>query len=130
MKQFDFNSPLSYAPDCYKKRWHAQARMRLKDLARVLGLEPGSYDIRSNYAEIAVSGEAILHGEHVYIYASQPSRGNDTGILFRRCNGRRDYTGQRNHFASLDILNDTEALATKIERALGPVYKLNATEVQ
>ena len=130
MKPFDFRSSLSYAPHSFKVCWHSQARAKLRALADALGLEAGTYDIRSNYAGIAVSGEATLHGEHIYIQACQPFGGNDTGLMFRRCNGRKDYTGQRNNFASLDLLNDTEALAAKIERALGPCYKLNANEVQ
>lgn len=130
MKQFDFKRSISYVDHSYKVRWHSQARIKLKALAAALEFAPGTYDIRSNYAGIAVSGEATLHGEHVYIQASQPfGTDNSTGLLFRRCNGRKDYTGQRNHFVSLDMLNDTEALATKIETALGPVYKLNANEV-
>jgi hypothetical protein len=131
MKPFNFNTPIAYVPHANKVRWHNAARRQLKALALALGLDPGTYEVRRNYGGIAVSGEATLHGEHVYIQASQPYAGSvKTGILFRRCNGRRDYTGERNHFASLDLLNDSEALATKIEDALGPCYKYNATEVQ
>jgi hypothetical protein len=51
------------------------------------------------------------------------------GVLYRRCAGRKDYTGDRNHFASLSLLNDPDKLAGMIEGDLGPVYKLNANEV-
>jgi hypothetical protein len=131
MKSFNFGESIAYAPHCYKVKWHNAASKQLNALARALGLEPGTYDVRRNYGGIAVSGEATLHGEHVYIQASQPFAGSAaTGIMFRRCNGRKDYTGQRNHFAALDLLNNPEALATKIEGALGPCYKYNATEVK
>jgi hypothetical protein len=130
MRPFNFKPSIAYASHQTKMRWHAQARAKLRALAKALELDPNTYDVRSNHGGIAVSGEATLHGEHVYIQVSQPCFGSDNGIMFRRCNGQKDYTGERNNFASLDMLNDSEALATKIERALGPCYKYNATEVQ
>jgi hypothetical protein len=131
MKPFNFCKSIAYVSPREKRRWHAQAAAKLRALAAALELDPGTYDIRSNYGGIAVSGECTLHGEHVYIQASQPAFSDGTtGVLFRRCNGRKDYTGQRNHFASLDLLNNTEALAIKIERCLGPCYKYNANEVR
>jgi hypothetical protein len=47
---------------------------------------------------------------------SQPATGNDTGVLFRDCQGGRDYTGGRNNFASLDLLHRPAALAALIRR--------------
>lgn len=129
MKPFPFWRDISYTSHATKVRWHAQARAKLRALARELGLEPGTFDIRSNYAGIAVSGEATLHGNHVYVQVSQPFAGSVTGILYRRCKGRRDYTGERNHFANIEALNYPNNLAGWIERDLGPCYKLNATEV-
>lgn len=130
MTRFNFDASIAYASTHrIKETWHANARAKLRKLAMALGLEPKSFDIRSNYAGIAVSGESTLHGDHVYIQVSQPFGGFDTGILYRRCIGRKDYTGGRNHFASLRALHDTEALAAVIERDLGPCYKFNANEV-
>jgi hypothetical protein len=65
---------------------------------------------------IAVSGEATLHGDRLYVQVSQPATRADTGILFRTCEGRRDYTGGRNNFASLDLLHRPEKLAALIRR--------------
>jgi len=67
---------------------------------------------------IAVSGEVTLHHDRVYIQVSQPSTGHDSGILIRRCNGRKDYTGERNHFASLSLLDDLTALASRVNAAV------------
>jgi hypothetical protein len=111
-------------------RWHSRAKAQLRLLAAALGLEPGTYDVRHNYGGIAVTGESTLHGEHVYVQVSQPFLGNDRGVLYRRCNGRQDYSGGTNHFASLNGLNAIEALAAVIERDLGPCYKPNANEVR
>ncbi len=110
---FDFGKPVAY--DEYAKRlFHSRARSQLRRLATVLDLSPGSYDLRSNRAGIAVSGEITLHTEHLYVQASQSAMGNANGILFRTCKGRKDYVGGPNNFASLDLLNSPEALAQRI----------------
>ena len=86
-------------------------------LAEVLGLPEGSYDLRSNKGGIAVSGEVTLHGENVYIQASQPVAGSPaTGLLIRSCDGRRDFTGGPNHFASLAALDSPKGLADYVLR--------------
>jgi hypothetical protein len=107
----------AYAPD-QKRRFHASARARLRKLAVALGFAPGTYDLRNNEAGIAVSGEITLHHERVYIQVSQPSMGYDSGILIRRCEGRRDYTGGRNHFAPLWLLDDIPALAGRVRAVI------------
>ena len=100
----------SYEPH-RKRRFHSAARARLRHLAAELGFSPTSFDLRSNKGGIAVSGEITLHHEHVYIQICQPATRADSGILIRTCEGRRDYTGGRNHFAPLSMLDDIEALA-------------------
>jgi hypothetical protein len=113
--QFDFRQRVAYDPD-KKRLFHSQARRRLLGLAASLGLAPHEFDLRRNDGGIAVSGEATLHSDRLYVQVSQPATGNDTGILFRSCEGRRDYTGGQNHFASLDLLNQPAALAALIRR--------------
>lgn len=110
---FDFGKPVAYDEHA-KRLFHSRARSQLRRLATALDLSPGSYDLRSNRAGIAVSGEIILHSEHLYVQASQCAMGNANGILFRTCKGRKDYVGGRNNFASLDLLNSPEALAQRI----------------
>ena len=83
-------------------------------LATALGFAPAEYDLRSNQGGIAVSGEITLHHERVYVQVSQPATGADTGILIRTCAGRRDYTGGRNHYAPLSLLDDVPALAARV----------------
>jgi hypothetical protein len=58
-------------------------RRQLLALAAALGFGAGDYDLRSNEAGIAVSGEITLHADRLYVQASQPATGSDTGILFR-----------------------------------------------
>jgi len=107
---FDFRKRVAYDDDA-KRLFHNHARRQLRELADALGLTPGSFDVRSNQGGIAVSGEITLHAGHLYVQACQPAAGQDSGVLFRTCEGRKDYTGGRNNFASLDLLNDPSQLA-------------------
>ncbi len=110
---FDFRAPVAYDEHA-KRLFHSRARSQLRRLAAALALQPGSYDLRSNKGGIAVSGEITLHSERLYVQAAQSVMGNDSGILFRTCKGRRDYVGGPNNFASLDLLNKPEDLADRI----------------
>lgn len=111
---FNFRRSVSY-DDAAKRTFHNRARRQLKQLATALGLVPGAYDLRSNQGGIAVSGEVTLHADHLYVQACQPATGHDTGVLFRTCQGRKDYHGGPNNFASLDLLNRPEELARRIK---------------
>jgi hypothetical protein len=55
-----------------------------------------------------------LHADRLYVQACQPATGHDTGVLFRTCQGRKDYHGGPNNFASLDLLNRPQDLAARI----------------
>lgn len=113
---FDFRKRVSYDEEA-KRLFHRRAGSQLRRLAIALSLLPGTYDLRHNQGGVAVSGEITLHSEGLYVQASQPAFGHDTGILFRTCEGRQDYVGSRNNFASLDLLNRPEELARRIREA-------------
>lgn len=117
---FDFKRRAAYDDDA-KRRFHRNARRQLQRLATALGLSSGHYDLRSNQGGIAVSGEITLHSHRLYIQVCQPATGHDSGVMFRTCEGRKDYTGGRNHFASLDLLNEPERLAAIIRREVAYV---------
>jgi hypothetical protein len=110
---FDFRRRVAYHK-WPKREFHLAARRQLRHLAEALGLAPGSYDIRNNAGGIAVSGEIILHAAHVYVHVSQPATGHDSGVMFRTCEGRKDYVGGPNNFVSLDLLNQPYRLAQRI----------------
>jgi hypothetical protein len=116
---FDFRKPVAYDAEA-KRRFHQHARAQLLALAETLGFAPDEYDLRRNEGGIAVSGEATLHAARLYVQVSQPATRADTGILFRSCEGRRDYTGGRNNFASLDLLHRPAELAALIRRHVTP----------
>jgi hypothetical protein len=107
---FDFRKSVAYDPEA-KRLFHSRARSQLRHIATGLGLEPGSYDLRSNQGGIAVSGEITLPGDHLYVQVSQSAMGHHSGVLFRTCKGRKDYVGGPNNFASLDLLNRPNELA-------------------
>jgi hypothetical protein len=113
----DWHTPCAYNPEI-KQRFHAAARRRLRRLAAALGFSAGSFDLRSNPAGIAVSGEITLHHDTVYVQVCQRSIGADSGILIRTCQGRRDYTGGPNYFAALRLLDDEVALAKQVRAVL------------
>jgi len=94
-----------------KKLFHCQARFALRALAKELRFPESSYDLRSNRAGVAVSGEITLHHDRVYIQVCQPATGADSGILIRTCEGRRDFDGGRNHLAPLSLLDHPAELA-------------------
>lgn len=107
---FDFRKRVAY--DAAAKRlFHSRARSQLRRVATALDLQPGDYDLRSNQGGIAVSGEITLHTDHIYVQASQSAMGHHSGVLFRTCKGRKDYSGGPNNFASLDLLNRPDELA-------------------
>ena len=107
---FQWDRSCSY-DELHKKHFHATARSRLKKLATELGLQAGSYNIRSNKAGIAVSGEITLHHERAFIQVGQFGLSSGHGILIRASKGRRDFTGGPNHFFGLAMLDDIPALA-------------------
>ena len=90
-------------PDYYtpveKQRAYRRAAMALHALAAELGIPPKSYDIRHCYGGPGVPGEAIFHGDTLYITLPLfPSSENTQAHkgFFRSCQGRKDYTGGRN----------------------------------
>ena len=114
--QFDFNQPVAYDAQA-KHQFHTNARRQLIALADALGLDNSDYDLRSNQAGVAVSGEITLHSDRLYVQVSQSVMGSNCGILFRSCDGRRDYVGGVNNFAPLDLLHQPEQLARRIKLA-------------
>lgn len=82
-----------------KQVFHNAAKRLLKRVAGELGLIKGQYDLRSNLAGIAVSGEITLHTDTLYLQLSQGALMQGCAqILYRRCDGRKDYVGHANNF--------------------------------
>jgi len=85
-----------------KQTLHSSGRAFLRRLAADLGLAPGSFDIRSNRAGIAVSGEVTLHAEWLYVQLGESCIGRGgVSVLYRSCKGRKDYSGGQNHWRTM-----------------------------
>ncbi|CCW16958.1 hypothetical protein EBBID32_12970 [Sphingobium indicum BiD32] len=111
------NRGVSYDADA-KATFHAEGRKAIKRLAAALGLARGSHQVRSCQGGIAVAGEIILHSEHIYVQLSIGLMGRGHDVMFRRVEGRTDYTGGPNHWASINELLDPDTLATRIRHEL------------
>ena len=84
----------------------------------LLQLASGTYEMRVCAGGPAVSGEVILHADALYVQVSIGGFGRGE-ILLRRCRGRADYVGERNHWARMAELVDPATLAARIARELG-----------
>lgn len=101
-----------------KRTFHREARVAMRSLADALALPDGSFDIRSNKAGPAVSGEITLHGEDVWVCLSLGPYGPDKEILYRKVRGRDDHVGGRNHWASVRDLLQPDRFAQRLRRDL------------
>ncbi|RIV81865.1 hypothetical protein D2V17_16510 [Aurantiacibacter xanthus] len=108
---------VSYDADA-KATFHAEGRKAIKRLAAALGLARGSHQVRFCQGGIAVAGEIILHSDQIYVQLSIGLMGRGHDVMFRRVEGRNDYTGGPNHWASIDELLDPDTLATRIRHEL------------
>lgn len=91
-----------------KSDLHRIGKAFLRGLAEDIGLEKGSFDVRSNLGGMAVSGEVTLHGESIYIQLSESCMHRGVSAMYRTCDGHKDYSGGRNNFVKLSDLADPE----------------------
>lgn len=101
-----------------KRVFHAEGRAAMRRLAEALELDGGSFDIRSNKAGPAISGEITLHGDEVWVQLSLSCMGPDHEVLFRQVRSRSDHIGDRNRWASINELLAPDRLAARIRREL------------
>lgn len=98
-----------------KTLFHAEGRKAMLRLADALLLAKGTYDVRSNKAGPAVSGEITLHSDEAYV---QLSIGCTREVMFRSVRSRQDYTGGPNHWASINELLAPDRFAARLRREL------------
>ena len=99
-----------------KAAFKKEAMRLLESLAAALELPKGAFDLRWNEGGPAVSGEATLHAEEIYVQVSQSCI---SPVMYRRCAGRRDYRGHQNRWAGAELLADPYRLADHIAQNLG-----------
>lgn len=98
-----------------KERLHRDGKTVLRAVAKALGLKPGQYDLRSNKGGIAVGGEVYLHTDSLYLWISGGYPGRESDVIARRCNGRNDFKGDRNHSIDWELLWDPKALVSVLK---------------
>ena len=94
-----------------KDAFHALARKQFKALVAELGLQKGEYDLRTNKAGPAVLGETTLHTDKIYV---QVGGSASCYLMYRTCNGRKDYCGGQNHYMQIEDLRNVKKMATLI----------------
>lgn len=92
-----------------KAEFHRLAKKVAKDVAKELDLAKGAFEVRSNMAGIAVSGEVTLHAYNVYIQFDQSFIQGQ--FMYRHCDGLKDYSGGVNRWMNWgDLLNWDKAI--------------------
>jgi hypothetical protein len=119
---------------------HREGRRVLRALAKELGLAKHEFEVRSNEAGPAVAGEITLHSDHWYVQVCKV--GDQPRVLWRLCNGRKDFSGLRNNWSNVETLEDDmkgfammlrEALSSPMARSGGhadPGKTFQITEAQ
>lgn len=99
-----------------KQFFHTEGKKFLTQVAKAVGIPAGTFEIRSNKAGPAVSGEVTLHSDTLYVQLSESYTHDGISILFRVCRGRQDYSGGQNHFTTLrHLFNSPQLLERFIE---------------
>lgn len=101
-----------------KNQFRKEGMALLRKVAKILGLEKGTYSIRYNPAGIACSGDCTLHHDRVYVMFNLDIC---DWVLVRSCKGQKDYTGGPNRQYRFDDLQKYGALglANFVRQILG-----------
>ena len=85
-----------------------------REIAKLMELAPGTFDIRYNKAGPAVMGDLRLHTDSLYL-TLEPSY-SGLGFMYRSCKSRKDYTGGTNRWAQYSELRDLPNLVKKLKQ--------------
>ena len=100
-----------------KRTFHRRATKVIKLLAKEFGYTEKDYDLRHNQGGSAVSGEITLHSDTIYVQFAQFGS-YALNFYWRTCNGRKDYTGDRNIWEKWESLQNLSLLVTKMQQAV------------
>ena len=95
----------------WKHEFKLAARHFLRNLAKQIvpfGNGPFEYEIRWNEGGIAVSGEAVLHMDDIYVQVSQSLFTGRPDVLYRSCRSSTDYGGNQNNTVDFRALTAEE----------------------
>lgn len=97
---------------------HVKGRTFLRNLAKRLGLETKDFEIRSNKAGPAVSGEVTLHSDSLYLQLSEAAMSTGIRLMYRGCKSRKDYCGLMNNYASVEEMSSVEGQDRLVSRLI------------
>jgi hypothetical protein len=112
-------SKLSYKSHA-KAEFLRQSEQLCHILAAKMGLNEDQYDVRTNPGGIAVSGDVVLHTDNLYVNLSQSALGPDQGFMYRKCQGRKDFTGGPNRWMKWEQLVDLDSIRNALQEDAGP----------
>jgi len=101
-----------------KREFERLGKKLARELRKALGFTSESADVRYNAGGIAVSGDVTLHMERVYLTFNADGFSSDLGIMYRHCNGRKDYgagLSTPNHYYSWQLLQMREGFAGLVQ---------------
>lgn len=90
----------------HKHAFKLAARHFLRNLA--MALDAPGHPLRWNEGGIAVSGEATLHLDDLYVQVRQSYLTGRPDVLYRSCKSDRDYCGNQNNFIGFGHLTTEE----------------------
>ncbi len=96
-----------------KRQFKLDALYFLRHIADLMQFQKDEYEfqIRWNEGGIAVSGEATLHSNDIYIQFSQSAN----GFMWRTCKGQKDYCGGFNRWAQWEKLLELETFVAAVQ---------------
>ena len=110
------HKPLISEYDGSKKIFHQRGKRVLRIIAKSLEIPDEIYEIRYNRGGPAVSGDLVLHSDHVYIMFNADHVCD--WILYRSCLSRTDYSGGPNHSCTWKDLHDNPDLQINLMKAI------------
>ncbi len=103
-----------------RDRWHRLARRVVRVLAEHMGLERPEYDMRTDRGNKLFPGTTVLHAHGIYIKFVISSFSRDIGFMYRRCETRKDFTGENNHYMKWEsLLNMKDTAQHLLQHARG-----------
>jgi len=118
LKQFVAQAKIDVSYKEAEKEWFLRlARCVLREIAKRLGLQKDQFDLRTNKAGIAVSGEVTLHTDKIYIQFGQ-SCVFPPSFMYRSCKDRKDYTGGMNNWMEWDQLLDFDKAIKRFKKVI------------
>lgn len=96
------------------ERFHRKYEIVLRYIVRAMGLQEDQYDIE-HIPGVTGYGVVSLHTDHIYVMMGGWSWSMDN-FQYRACNGRKDYLGGENMYASIKDLKHPEKVMDMLYR--------------